>query len=95
MPIELMNILSILMMSTPSLSMYDRPLWPVPTSSIAILHAEPLQRGDDPPRLGEVFDRLPLGDFEDDLRQLQRRLVEYLANVVDDFLVLRNGGPSG
>ena len=40
-PSESMNILSILMMSTPSLSMYERPLWPVPTSSIATLTPSP------------------------------------------------------
>ncbi len=59
----------------------------MPTSSIRDLDAEPLQRGDTSPRFGEILDRLALGHLEHDLRQLQRRLVENLANVVDDLLV--------
>jgi hypothetical protein len=43
------NILSILMKSTPSLSLYDSPLWPVPSSPLRIACAS-AARGSSPER---------------------------------------------
>ena len=66
------NILSILMKSTPSLSMYDRPLWTGADIVDPDARAEPLQRRDDAPCDIEIVERLALGDLEQDLARRNR-----------------------
>ncbi|MSP33253.1 MAG: hypothetical protein EXR03_10650 [Pseudolabrys sp.] len=44
-------------------------------------HAEPLEGGDDLTGFGEVFDRVALGQFQHDLRQLDRRAGEDIAHI--------------
>src|SRR5262249_16454479 len=51
------------------------------------LAAEPLQRGDDATRRGKIVERLPLGDLEHDLRQLDWRVLEDVVHLADDPVV--------
>ena len=50
------------------------------------LDTEPLECSNNSPRLGEILERLTLGHLEHDLGELQQRMLENLADVVDDLL---------